>query len=327
MGAMSGQLSLYPALEPRSTLRLSVPHAHVLHVEDCGASSGEPVLFLHGGPGSSINPNHRRFFDPSFYRIVLFDQRGCGRSTPAGETAHNTTADLVEDVERLREALGVERWVLFGGSWGSTLALAYAQRHPGRVRAMVLRGVFLGSAAEIAWFVHGLRAFMPEAWQRFRRDDRGAAPEDLIARYHAAICGEDAGVAAEAAARWDAYEAAVMAVGEAPSQPNPAQGAAAPAVVARMRVHLHYLAHRCFLAEDRLLNGMDRLAGVPAIIVQGRRDLVCPPRTAYLLHRAWPGSSLRMVEEAGHSAMHPAMIDALVRATGDVRHWIEGGLA
>ncbi|MCC7546600.1 MAG: prolyl aminopeptidase [Burkholderiales bacterium] len=335
---MSGPLTLYPPLEPADVLQLPVEHGHALHVEVCGAVHGEPVLFLHGGPGSSTNPNHRRFFDPSFYRIVLFDQRGCGRSTPAGETADNTTQDLIADIERLRQFLGVQRWVLFGGSWGGTLALSYAQRHPARVRAMVLRGVFLASAQEVAWFVHGLRAFMPEAWLRFSGGDAGESAAGLLARYHAQVTGADERIAQEAAARWNAYESAVMSVGEtaAPAGTFPVGTSLAgtspadPAgktVAARVRIHLHYLVNHCFLASQQLMFGMSRLEAVPAIIVQGRRDLVCPPVTAHALHLAWPSSTLRMVEEAGHSALHPAMIDALVRATQDVKQWIEGGRA
>jgi len=318
---------LYPQLEPASVTRLPVGDGHELHVEECGAGRGVPVLFLHGGPGSSINPTHRRFFDPEFYRIVLFDQRGCGRSTPAGATAGNTTQHLVEDIERMRELLGIERWILFGGSWGSTLALAYAQQHPLRVRAVILRGVFLASRREVAWFVQDLRAFMPEAWLRLSEGDETATAEALIARYHAQVMGADVERARAAAARWHAYESAVMAVGEAAGGSAPSAGPAPDALLARVKVHLHYLIHDCFLEPDALIGAADRVRDVPAIVVQGRRDLVCPPATAYALHRAWPGSSLRVVEEAGHSAMHPAMVDALVQATREVKQWIEGGRA
>ncbi len=319
--------SLYPQLEPTRVTRLPVGDGHELHVEECGAGQGVPVLFLHGGPGSSINPAHRRFFDPAFYRIVLFDQRGCGRSTPAGATAGNTTQHLVDDIERLRESLGIQRWVLFGGSWGSTLALAYAQQHPLRVRAAILRGVFLASRREVSWFVHDLRAFMPEAWLRLSEGDERATAEALIARYHAQVMGADVEHARAAAARWNAYESAVMAVGETAGGGTSAGGPAPDALLARVKVQLHYLMHDCFLEPGALIGATDRVCAVPAILVQGRRDLVCPPDTAYALHRAWPGSSLRVVEEAGHSAMHPAMVDALVRATEDVKQWIEGGRA
>jgi len=326
---MSGLLSLYPQLEPATSMKLDVAGGHALYVETCGAAQGVPVLFLHGGPGSSINPNHRRFFDPAFYRIVLFDQRGCGKSAPVGGISHNTTQHLIDDIERLRIELRVERWILFGGSWGSALALAYAQCHPQRVRAMVLRGVFLASRAEVAWFLEGLRAFMPEAWLRLSGGDDGASAAALLARYHAEVFGGDACAALTAAERWNAYEGAVMAVGEAsaPQSAAPAVGVAPVGSLARVRVQLHYLVHDCFLAPGALLEGAAKLPPMPVIIVQGRRDLVCPPATAHALHRRWPGSSLRMVEEGGHSAMHPAMVDALVRAMQEVRRSIEGGSA
>ena len=325
---MSGPLELYPPLQPMSVQRLQVDERHTLHVETCGAPDGEPVLFLHGGPGSSINPNHRRFFDPAFWRIVLFDQRGCGQSSPAGSVESNTTQDLIADIERLREALGLQRWTLFGGSWGSTLALAYAQRHPRHVRAMILRGVFLASRAEVRWFVSGLRAFVPEAWQDFGGSEPDLGADALLARYHAQVTGTDAAAAVAAARCWSAYENAVMAVGEAPASATTAPAVAvADAILARVRVHLHYLVNDCVLVPDALLEGSVRLAGIPARIVQGRRDLVCPPSTAHALQRAWPGSTLRMVEAAGHSALHPAMIDALVGATQEVRRLIEGGRA
>jgi proline iminopeptidase len=289
-----------------------VSAGHRIYYEVCGADSGTPALFLHGGPGSSIGAVHRRFFDPGFYRIVLFDQRGCGRSTPRGETAGNTTGDLLDDIERLREHLAVTRWMLFGGSWGSTLALAYAQRHPQRVAGLVLRGVFLGSRDEVAWFLRGLQRFVPEAWREFA----AGAPDDVLGWYRARVEGDDASAALAAARRWVAYENAVMAVGESPG------GSAGPddqAALARVRIQLHYLAHDCFLPPGALLDALGRLHQIPAIVVQGRRDLVCPPATAYTLVSGWPRAQLRMVEEGGHSALHPAMAAALVRATDDMR--------
>jgi proline iminopeptidase len=304
---------LYPPLEPRVSEHLAVSAGHRIYYEVCGAEAGAPALFLHGGPGSSIGAVHRRFFDPVFYRIVLFDQRGCGRSTPLGETVANTTDDLIDDIERLREHLAVERWMLFGGSWGSTLALAYAQRHPQRVAGLVLRGVFLGSRDEVAWFLHGLQRFVPEAWRAFAAD---ATADDVIGWYRVRVQGGDPAAALAAARRWVAYENALMAVGES------AGGAARPddaAVLARVRVQLHYLAHGCFLPHGGLLDALPPLHDVPAIVVQGRRDLVCPPVTAYTLAARWPRAQLRMVEDGGHSALHPAMAAALVQATDDMR--------
>jgi proline iminopeptidase len=283
-----------------------------VYFEVCGNPQGVPALFLHGGPGSSSNAGHRRFFDPAFYRVVLFDQRGCGRSTPSGQTRANTTEHLLQDIELLRQHLGVEHWLLFGGSWGSTLALAYAQAHPDRVRGLVLRGVFLASAAEVAWYLEGLRRFLPEAWETFAEGVLQRDYAGLLAHYGAGVeRGE-----LSAAQRWNAYESAAMAVGEAASSASAPEAAG---VLSRVRVQLHYLSHDCFLAPGRLLADLPRIAHLPAILVQGRRDLVCPPCTAYTLARGWPAARLCMVEEAGHSAMHPALRGALVRATEDFK--------
>jgi proline iminopeptidase len=314
---------LYPALDPFAAGRLPVGARHVLHFEQCGNPVGFPALFLHGGPGSRTLPAHRRFFDPRFYRVVLFDQRGCGRSTPPGGTEENTTRHLVEDIEALRRHLGVERMLLFGGSWGSTLALAYAAAHPQRVAGMVLRGIFLASRAEVDWYLDGLRRFVPEAWEASfdSAQDRLAQGEDggdLLARYHALVNRQDEREALAAARRWVGYEEAVMGLG-APDGPA---GTAAPepaAVLARARVQLHYLAHDCFLEPGELLSGLGRLAEAPALIVQGRLDMLCPPRAAFELARRLPRGELRLVERGGHSAFEPDMAQALRRAADDMR--------
>jgi proline iminopeptidase len=303
--------ALFPPLESYACGWLEAGDGHRVWVEECGNPDGVPVLFLHGGPGSSINPGHRRFFDPAFYRIVLFDQRGCGQSTPRGAIDANTTPHLVRDIERLRLHLDVERWLLFGGSWGSTLALAYAQTHPGALQGFILRGLFLASAQEVAWFLFELRSFLPEAWQAFANDAADRSAAGVLQHYRERIGLDDEA----AAARWVAWESAVMAVGEAPAS----AGGANAAALARVRVQLHYLAHDCFLAPGQLLRGMERLHGLPAILVQGRRDLVCPPLTAYTIAQRWPGAELRVVEEGGHSAAHPAMAQALVQATQDMK--------
>lgn len=303
--------SLYPPLDPIEAAWLDVSDGHRLRYEVCGRADGIPTLFLHGGPGSNINPGHRRFFDPQVYRIVLFDQRGCGQSTPLGETAHNTLADLIADIERLRTHLGVERWMLFGGSWGSTVAIAYAQAFAQHVSGLVLRGLFLASRDEVDWFVGGLARFLPEAWARFsaNAEDRSAA--GLLRDFAQRVRDGDE----NAALRWTVWESAVMAVGEAPSSGG---ASSAPGALARMRVQLHYLENACFLAPDQLLDGIPAIADLPAIIVQGRRDLVCPPATAYTVSQRWPAAQLRMVEDGGHSAMHPSMAGALTQATRDI---------
>jgi proline iminopeptidase len=306
--------ALYPPIEPFAEQRLPVGGGHVLHVEQCGHPEGFPALFLHGGPGSHTRPLHRRFFDPGFYRIVLFDQRGCGRSTPLGYTEHNTTRHLVEDIEALRSRLGVERLMLFGGSWGATLAMAYAAAHPQRVAAMVLRGVFLGTRREVDWYLGGLGELVPQAWQALARGEG----EDLLARYHALVGRRD-----EAAARrWVAYEEALMRFdsGQSPSDPGPA----GESVLARARVQLHYLSHECFLEPGELLSGLSRIGDTPVRIIQGERDQVCPPGAALEVAKRLPRAELRLVERGGHSAAGPEMAQALRRATDELRTRLRG---
>ena len=306
--------ALYPPIEPFAEQRLPVGDGHVLHVEQCGHPEGFPALFLHGGPGSHTRPLHRRFFDPGFYRIVLFDQRGCGRSTPLGHTEHNTTRHLVEDIEALRSRLGVERLMLFGGSWGATLAMAYAAAHPQRVAAMVLRGVFLGTRREVDWYLGGLGELVPQAWQALARGEG----EDLLARYHALVGRRD-----EAAARrWVAYEEALMRFdsGQSPSDPGPA----GESVLARARVQLHYLSHECFLEPGELLSGLSRIGDTPVRIIQGERDQVCPPGAALEVAKRLPRAELRLVERGGHSAAGPEMAQALRRATDELRTRLRG---
>jgi proline iminopeptidase len=307
--------TLYPPLEPFAEQQLPVAGGHALHLEQCGNPAGFPVIFLHGGPGSQVRPVHRRFFDPRFYRVVLFDQRGCGRSTPRGSTEENTTARLVEDIEVLRLHLGLESVLLFGGSWGATLALAYAAARPRRVAAMVLRGVFLGSREEVDWYLGGLGELVPQAWQALAQ---GAGP-DLLGHYHGLVSRNDA----DAAQRWVAYEDAVMRLdaGEAAA----AGGGQDPsAALARARIQLHYLAHGCFLLPGELLGGLERLGGTRVLIVQGGRDLVCPPRAARELAGRLPQAELRLVESGGHSATGPEMAAALRRAADDLRAALRG---
>jgi proline iminopeptidase len=270
-------------------------------------------VFLHGGPGSRTRAVHRRFFDPQFYRIVLFDQRGCGQSTPLGRTAENTTRHLVADIEAIRNHLGLDRVMLFGGSWGSTLALAYAVAHPDRVPAMVLRGIFFATRVEVDWYLDALRNFVPEAWEALAEGEGGNLP----ARYHGLVSGQDDRHALAAARRWVAYEEAIMGLDAGNKAAGPAGGAAD--VLARARIQLHYLVHDCFLEPGELASGLGRLAGVPALIVQGRLDLVCPPRAAYELARRLPRAELRLVERGGHSATVPEIARALRRATDDMR--------
>lgn len=304
--------TLYPPLEPFAEQQLPVGGGHALHVEQCGNPAGFPVFFLHGGPGSQVRAVHRRFFDPRFYRVVLFDQRGCGRSTPRGSIEENTTARLVEDIETLRGRLGLERAMLFGGSWGATLALAYAAAHPRRVAAMVLRGVFLGSRQEVDWYLGRLgEESVPQARRALAE---GAGP-DLLAHYHGRVVSRNDAAAAQ---RWVGYENAVMSLdaGHAAAANDPEDPAT---VLARARVQLHYLAHDCFLGQGALLGSLERLGGVPVLIVQGGRDRVCPPRAALELAARLPQAEVRLIEDGGHSATGPAMARALRRAADDLR--------
>ena len=306
--------TLYPPLEPFAEQQLPVQDGHVLHVEHCGNPQGFPALFLHGGPGSQTRPLHRRFFDPGFYRIVLFDQRGCGRSTPLGRTVDNTTRHLVEDIEVLRSQLGAERLMLFGGSWGATLALAYATAHPQRVAAMVLRGIFLGSRPEVDWYLGGLGELLPQAWEALAQGES----EGVLARYHALVSRRD-----EAAARrWLAYEEAVMALDSGSRNGSDVENPGA--VLARARVQLHYLAHDCFLAPDELVSRLPRIGDLPVRIVQGERDRVCPPGAALAVAKRLPGAELRLVERGGHSAAAPEMAQALRQATDELREHLRG---
>ena len=304
-------LTLYPPLEPFSEQQLAVGGPHVLYVEQCGNPAGFPAIFLHGGPGSQVRPVHRRFFDPQFYRVVLFDQRGCGRSTPRGCIEENTTGRLVEDIEVLRDRLGLERVMLFGGSWGATLALAYAEAHPERVAAMILRGVFLGSREEIDGYLGGLRERVPRAWQVLAE----GAGADVLRHYHRLVSRDDAA----AAERWVAYEDEVMRqdAGEAAGAAGGPQDRAA--ALARARIQLHYLAHDCFLSAGDLLAGLPRIGEARVLIVQGAQDRVCPLKAAREVAARLPQSELRIIQEGGHSAAGAAIAAALRQAADDLR--------
>lgn len=302
----SAEDGFFPDIEPYRRQWLEADAGHRIYCEESGNPHGLPVIFLHGGPGSRTRAEHRRYFDPRRYRIVLFDQRGCGLSTPAGSIAANTTQHLVGDIERLRLQLGVRRWVLFGGSWGSTLALAYATTHSQAVAGMILRGVFLGSRDEIQWYLDGMRRFIPEAWAEFAGD--GA---DVIGRYQRLVGHADPGVSVPAARRWYDYEARTMTLGGL----SGAIGAPpADELLARVRVQVHYLANECFLKEGELLGNLWRVPRVPSIIVQGRQDMICPPAAAVAVAQKLEGAELELVAGAGHAASQPAMASRLCAA-------------
>jgi proline iminopeptidase len=309
---------LFPELEPSRVFRMRVSDLHELHVEEAGNPSGPPVIFFHGGPGAGLSPIHRRFFDPSYWRVVLFDQRGSGKSTPLGELRENTTWDLVADAERIREHLGIEKWLVFGGSWGSTLGLAYAEKHPGRVTGLVLRGIFLGRRWELEWsYADGVRRIWPDAWEAFLAPLSPRERGSIVAAYHRRLTSEDPGVRAAAALAWNAFEGTASYLvpnGDAPSPEDLARD------VALARIEAHYFINRSFLeTDDHLLRDAGRLRGIPGVIVQGRYDLVCPMQAAWDLAAAWPGARLVVVPAAGHAADEPGIASALVQATEEFR--------
>ncbi|MBL8972876.1 MAG: prolyl aminopeptidase [Myxococcales bacterium] len=307
--------ALYPEIEPHDEGRLQVSGLHSIHYEVSGNPEGKPVVFLHGGPGGGTDPKQRRFFDPSAYRIVLFDQRGCGRSTPHAELRENTTWDLVGDIEKLRAHLGIERWQVFGGSWGSTLALAYAQTHPRRVSELVLRGIFLLRRAELLWFYQeGASALFPDAWEAFLAPIPAAERGDLMKAYHRRLTGDDPAVRLEAARAWSVWEASTSFLLQRPD--FIANAAGDDFALAFARIEAHYFVHRGFLErEQQLLENVGRLRHIPSVIVQGRYDVVCPMASAWQLHRAWPEAELVIVPDAGHSAFEPGILEALIAAT------------
>ena len=309
--------ALYPPIEPFRQQVLEMPGGHRVYVEQCGNADGQPVVVLHGGPGGGCSPGMRRFFDPKRYRVVLFDQRGCGRSKPHASVENNTTWDLVADIERIRKELHIDRWTVFGGSWGACLALLYAQTHPDRAAALILRGVFTMTHAELDWFYGGgAGRFWPDQWRAFShmvpRDER----DDLISAYHRRLFGEDAGEQARFARAWSGWESALAVLDPGPGRGGPGGSYA----LAFARLENHYFFNGGFLDSDgQILANMHRIATIPGHIVQGRYDMICPPHTAHALHEAWPGSRLEMVATAGHALSEPGITAALVAITDRLR--------
>ena len=307
--------TLYPEIEPRETFRLAVDALHTLHVEECGNPDGIPVIFLHGGPGAGVSPYHRCFFDPARYRIVLFDQRGAGQSTPFAELTDNTTAHLIADIEAIREKLAIERWVVFGGSWGSTLALAYAQAHPARVLGLVLRGIFLGRPDELSWFNEvggGASQIFPERWSRFRDFIPENERSSMLDAYWQRLNSSDEGIRLAAAHAWSAWEGGSTTLIHDPDGGGDFDDPHKAVSLALMETH--YFRHAVFLEPNQLLRDLDRIRHIPATIVHGRYDIICPMKNAWDLSHAWPEAELHVVL-AGHSAADPAIVDQLVQAT------------
>ena len=304
---------LYPEIEPYRSGMLELDRVHRMYWEECGNPLGTPVVFLHGGPGAGAAPAHRRFFDPARYRIVVFDQRGAGRSAPLGELTANTTPELVADMERLRRHLGIERWLVFGGSWGSTLALAYSIAHPERCTGLVLRGIFLCRRSEIEWFLYGLRNLFPEAWAAFAAPIPPGERRDLLAAYYRRLTDPDPAVHMPAARAWSIYEGSCSTL--LPSPETVAYFASDVVALGLARIEAHYFANDIFLPQNALLENVGRVRHLPCVIVQGRYDAVCPIVTADDLHRAWPEADYVIVPDAGHSAWEPGISAELVRAT------------
>ena len=321
-GHKSAAQFLYPQITPFDQRMLDVGDGHRVYVEQCGNPDGLPVIVLHGGPGGGCSPAMRRYFNPDLYRIILFDQRGCGRSRPHASVEANTTWHLVADIELIRETFGITDWVVFGDSWGATLALIYAQTHPDRVRNIVLRGVFLMTRAELDWFyAGGAGRFWPDIWARFTdiipEDERG----DLIAAYHRRLFSDDMALQTRFARAWATWENALASID------NDGLGGESPADYARAfsRLENHYFTHAGFLEVDgQILRDMDRIAHIPGNIVQGRFDMICPPVSAQNLHQLWPASELRIVPRAGHALSEPGISAELVRVMDRIAHTGKG---
>jgi proline iminopeptidase len=306
--------TLYPAIEAYETGMLDVGDGHKIYYERSGKKGGKPAVFLHGGPGGGFSPSHRQLFDPEVYDVTLFDQRGCGRSTPYASLEANTTWHLVADIEALRELMGVEKWLVFGGSWGSTLALAYAQKHPERVSELILRGIYTLTQPELDWYYQfGVSEMHPEKWERFLAPIPENKREDMLAAYHEILTGDDETARIEAAKAWTIWEGETITL--LPDEAFSAPFRDGHYALAFARIETHYFINKGWMDEGQLLRDAGRLAGIPGTIVHGRYDMPCPARYAYALHKAWPDADFQMVEGAGHAYSEPGILDQLIRAT------------
>lgn len=309
--------TLYPEIKPYARHELSVGDGHVLYVDESGSPDGLPVVFIHGGPGAGCDSSSRRFFDPALYRIVTFDQRGCGRSTPHASLEHNTTAHLIADMQKIREHLKIDQWVLFGGSWGSTLALAYAQTHPERVLGLLLRGIFLCRPQDFSWFYQeGASRLFPDYWQDYLAPIPQAERGDLMAAYYKRLTGTDQIAQMHAAKAWSIWEGRTATL--RPNTQVVERFAEPHRALSIARIECHYFVNNAFLEPDQLVRDMSKIAHLPGVIVHGRYDVICPLDNAWAVHQAWPNSELHIVRDAGHAAAEPGIVDALVRAADNM---------
>ncbi len=311
--------TLYPEISPYHATWIDRPHGHKVYVEVSGNPHGKPIIFLHGGPGGGTNPKQRQFFDPKHYQIILFDQRGCGQSKPLGEVNGNTTADLISDMEAIREHLHIKHWIIFGGSWGSALALAYANQYPQTIKALILRGIFLSRETELNWFLDEVKAFFSEAHRTLLHYLPEDKRDDLIKNYSELVFSNDLVISGPASIAWNQFEGGLLKLLPQAEENKTLTDEDIQNEIARARVQLHYIKDKCFIDGKKILAEVKKLKDIPTTIIQGRYDMVCPPITAYELHQHMPHADFIMVPDAGHSASEPSMTHELIKATNNYR--------
>ncbi len=308
---------LFPAITPYASGFLNVDNPHEVYWEQCGNPDGVPVVFIHGGPGGGCSPQHRQYFDPDYYRIILFDQRGAGRSTPLAHLENNTTQDLINDIEKLRNHLSIDKWHIFGGSWGSTLGLAYAAQHADKCTSMILRGIFLMEQEEINWFLYGIKNIFPEAWEQFAEIIPESERDDLLNAYYKRFTDEDKAVQMEAAMSWSLYESACSSL--IPNYETITTDDQKDQALAIAKLECHYFKTQMISEKDSLINKIDKFRSIPSVIIQGRYDIICPIATAYKLHCAWPEADYIVVPDAGHSSTEEGIRSRLIEATENAK--------